>query len=233
MIKKENSKAYETIDEVWESLSEFLGNDFNPMLTNYQNCCEFCDQEFARLRELFYHESLAYLYDLTHFHFLSYKDRFFSLVEGAAQKLDLQTIADFGCGVGLDGQMLIKRGLNVSFIDFYSPCTEFLKWRLAKDMNLQVEVLELYKTHHKYDLAYAVDVLEHIPDPNLFLDYIFKSAHYVCINLFPHDLSCWDSQDMHLPLNHWQLYMSCLGTLIQVDNSGDTVVTLWKSKDLI
>jgi hypothetical protein len=224
-------KAYETIDIVWEQLSEFLDNQFNPVLTNYQACCEFCDQEFARLGERFYHESLAYLYDLIHFHFSGYKDSFFNLIEIAMKNLDLHSIADFGCGVGLDGQMLMNRGFNVNFLDFYSPCTKFLKWRLAKDMKFQGEVLELYKTHQKYDLAYAVDVLEHVQDPNVFLDYIFNSAQYVCINLFPHDLKYWDAKDMHLPLNHWQIlpYMCRLGTLIQVENCGDTVATLWKT----
>lgn len=232
MTIKQCSKAYKTIDEAWERLREFLGDDFNPTLTDYQTCCEFSDQEFARLGESYYHESSANLYDLIHFHFSSYKDRFFDVVETAAKDLGLNALADFGCGVGLDGQMLMSRGFNVDFLDFYSPCTKFLEWRLAKDMNLRKEVLELYETSQKYDLAYAVDVLEHIQYPEVFLDYIFKCASYVCINLFPHNPSSWDFKDMHLPLNHWKIlpYMSNLGTLVQVDSTGDTVVTLWRSK---
>lgn len=87
-------RAYRSIDVAWQRLAEFLGGDYDSSLTDYHVCCEYVEAEFARLRKSFYHRSVGYLYELTHFHFSSYKDPFFDVVEAAMSGLGLSSVAD-------------------------------------------------------------------------------------------------------------------------------------------
>ena len=84
--------------------------------------------------------------------------------------------------------------------------------------------------HKDYDLIYAVDVLEHLPDPIRFLEGIIESCRYLCVNLFKDDPNPWDGQDMHYPLRHEEIFdaLQWRCQLIQVENAGDTVATAWK-----
>jgi SAM-dependent methyltransferase len=148
----------------------------------------------------------------------------------------LRRFADFGCGIGLDAQMLIQRGYEVDFFDLISPSTKYLQWRLRHDLGCEVGIHDPYETVHvKYDLAYAVDVIEHVADPLVLVERLFLAADYVCLNLFCHDQITRAANDMHYPLNHWTLLpkMCEMGTLIQLEISGDTIVTLWQSREAL
>jgi hypothetical protein len=226
-------RAYPSIDEAWGRLRDHLGPDFDPSLKDYAACCEHTDAEFRRLGPRFYEESTGYLYDLTHFHFMACKEGFFGPLTEFARAHGLRRLADFGCGAGLDGQMLLQQGLAVEFHDIPSPSTRYLAWRLRRDQGMDVTVRgPLEAGAAPYDLAYAMDVVEHVPSPVPFLRHLFCSARYVCVNLFGHDSGPGAADDMHYPLNHWALLpqLSEWGTVVQVGVSGDTVVTLWRSR---
>ncbi len=226
--------AYKTIEIVWNKLKEYLGDDFQENLTNYHTCCDYCDKEFNKLGvESFYKKGKSYLYDLTHFHFSSYKKEFFSVVLNVINEFNLTNIADFGCGIGLDGQALLQKGHKIDFFDFTSPASKFLEWRIMKDLALKVSVNSPYHfIEKKYDLIYAVDVLEHIQQPDKFIEIMFSNSKYICLNLFPHSMGKQNANDMHFPQNHRVVIpkLSSVGELIQVANSGETIVMLYKSK---
>ncbi len=226
-------KAYDSIDIAWARLREYLGDGFNESNTDFHSCNDYSDIQFLEMGEKrFYSESDAYLYELTHFHFTPYKDKFFEMVISVSKHLGLYNLADFGCGIGLDGQALMRYGYNVDFFDIVSPSTAYLEWRLSREMGNTSRVTNPYGAKiGTYDIAIAVDVLEHLPDPEVLLKIMFESSRFVCFNLFPHDLGPRHLGDLHYPQNHWALLpmVSRYGQLLQVQISGDTIGMLYKS----
>lgn len=88
--------------------------------------------------------------------------------------LNIKSILDYGCGIGLDGEEFLKRGFTVHFADFESPSTNFLRWRLKKN-NLEenayihnIESIGIEKVN--VDLVWSVDVIEHMLNPNKIFD---------------------------------------------------------------
>lgn len=233
LVKPHGVRAYPSIDHAWHRLEEFLGDRFDESLTSFDECCRFVQDEFDRLGPDFYTHSVGYLYELTHFHFSTYKDAFFDVVTTTLDGLHLVDVGDIGCGVGLDAQALASRGCQVALYDLESPSTKYASWRFARDdkkMSSLQGINALGATQH--DLVYAVDVLEHLHDPLPIVPRLFAAGRYVCVNFFEHDRTAWDGKDMHFPLNHWGLLpeFSRQGDLIQLAISGDTITTLWKGR---
>lgn len=227
-------RAYPEISTAWDRLADYLEDGFRPELTDYDTCCGFVEQEFAKYGPHdFYRRSYGYLYELTHFHFMPHKDAFLSVVTGFADAHGLGALADVGCGVGLDGQALMASGYEVTLYDFEAPSLRYAAWRLARDRgtgNVVRRLDELGRIRH--DLAYAVDVVEHVANPAPFVARLFAAADHVAVNLFEHDPRPWDSRDMHVPLNHWKLLpvFARYGELVQLGISGATVATVWRGR---
>jgi SAM-dependent methyltransferase len=80
-------------------------------------------------------------------------------------------VLDYGCGIGSDGLLLLEAGYRVEFADFASPSTEYLRWRLRhRGLDAPVHDLDTAPPGGGFDLAYAFDVIEHVPDPFAFLE---------------------------------------------------------------
>ena len=134
----------------------------------------------------------------------------------------------------LDAQALINYGFNVDCYDTQTLCSEYLKWRIYRDLRQQIDVRDIYAPEiSRYDLVYSVDVIEHAMDPSALLRALQTAGDYICINLFTHSVDAHVSEGLHYPLNHWELFpiMDETHQLIQVASSAETVVTLWKSRD--
>lgn len=225
-------RAYSSINVAWRRLEEFLGDRFDQSLTDYTTCCTFVEDEFFRLGSAFYERSIGYLYELTHFHFSTYKDACFDVITSAVTELELSDIADVGGGIGLDAQALASQGLDLTLYDFQCPSTEYASWRLRQDGHIETRVQAMDKLGTEtHGLVYAVDTLEHVPNPDRLISQLFAAGRYVCVNFFEHDPSEWDGRDMHYPLNHWILLpeFGRYGQLMQLAISGATVTTLWKA----
>ncbi|WP_165984064.1 bifunctional 2-polyprenyl-6-hydroxyphenol methylase/3-demethylubiquinol 3-O-methyltransferase UbiG [Streptomyces sp. YIM 98790] len=227
-------RAYGDIGPAWQRLAAYLGEDFRSGLTDFEACCTFVEKEFARYGpEEFYRSSNGYLYELTHFHFSPYKDDFFRMVTRFADAHGLRTLGDVGCGVGLDAQALMRAGYQVSLYDMPCPSLDYAAWRLQQDMGTKDVTFPLdHLGGRRLDLVYAVDVIEHIPDPAAFAGRLFGAADYVAVNFFPHDPRPWDGKDMHYPENHWTLLPAFgrHGELLEAGISGATVGTMWRRR---
>jgi len=69
---------------------------------------------------------------------------------------------DFGCGSGVIGYELLRRGYSVDFIDIDgAPSYEFLKWRVGKS---EFKDRAGWKIGGPYEFALFLDVIEHLQD---------------------------------------------------------------------
>ncbi|HET9073962.1 MAG TPA: glycosyltransferase [Solirubrobacteraceae bacterium] len=186
-----------------EELAAYLGEEFS--LESLWRHTELVEAEFAASADegTFYRSSRAYLYDLTAFAMagtkLTYHETLRSLVPTGARILDV------GCGIGADGLRLLERGLRVEFVDLASPSLEFLRWRLARrGLSAPVHTLEEMPAG-PFDLAYAFDVLEHVPDPWATLAELEERAALVLVNVLapvPGDLSLHHALPVKAILRH-------------------------------
>lgn len=86
--------------------------------------------------------------------------------------LQNKKILDLGCGAGFISVPLAKMGAKVTALDLSAESLKILE-KKAKEENienniqtLKVDVLETLNLPEKYDLILALDVLEHVSQPN-------------------------------------------------------------------
>ncbi len=124
----------------------------------------------------FYRQTDLYLYDLTWWHTL-HEDAS-ALVQAEALRTALsrgaQTVLDFGSGIGSLGLLMASHGLTVSLTDINPVLNAYACWRFAR-RSLTVQLCEpaddvladnsAYLPSATFDFISAVDVFEHLPDP--------------------------------------------------------------------
>lgn len=163
-------------------LREYLGDRFD-----HRRLVEYdleVEREFSRVgdEDAFYRSSEAYLYNLTAFAMTGTKVPYLRdlqrLVAPGASLLD------FGCGIGSDGLALIEAGYRVVFADFDNPSTRYLRWRLER-RGLSASIYDLDRSSPPggFDLAYALDVIEHVQEPVALLETMERQADTVLVNL--------------------------------------------------
>jgi SAM-dependent methyltransferase len=156
-------RAYPCLATAWERLAAYLGDRFDPALTDFEVLRRFLDQEWARLGSRFYESSLGYVYDLTFFHYMDAKDAFFHLVTRFAEAHRITRVADIGCGIALDAQALIQAGYEFDGYNLENPSLAYARWRLDRDLSGSNHVWPITQlAGRRYPLAYAVDVIGHV-----------------------------------------------------------------------
>ena len=168
-----------------EELKAYLGEDFDE--ARFWSHNHLVEAEFTAAGDeaTFYRTSESYLYDLTAFAMWGTKVPYFEAIRYRVPRA--AKVLDYGCGIGTDGLRLIDDGYRVSFADFDNPSTRFLKWRLDR-RELDAPVYDLDgDVPGGFDLVYAIDVIEHVPDPWAFLAELESRAGLVAVNFLEHD----------------------------------------------
>lgn len=163
-------------------LKEYLGTSFEPW--RLANSVKLLEEELVTAgdEETLYRTSRGYLYDLTAFAMTTTKDPYLALLETAVRPP--ARVLDYGCGIGSDGLYLLDRGYDVAFADFDNPSTRYLRWRLSRRRRSgAIYDLDEHDLPGDFDLAFAFDVIEHVPDPFAFLDRLEQHAARVMVNL--------------------------------------------------
>ncbi len=163
-------------------LRQYLGEAYDhTRLERYEQQLE---AELAEVGDehAFYRTSEGYLYNLTAFAMsatkLPYLADLTRIVPPAARLLDL------GCGIGSDGLLLLEMGYEVEFADFENPSIRYLRWRLERrGLDAPVHDLDAGGPPGGFDLAFAFDVIEHVPEPFAFLEAMEGAAGIVLVNL--------------------------------------------------
>ena len=176
-------------------LREYLGDAFErERLHRYERQL---DEEYAEVGDeaRFYRSSEGYLYNLTAFAMtgtkLPYLRDLAAIVPAGGGRL-----LDYGCGIGSDGLLLLEMGYSVEFADFDNPSTRYLRWRLRRrGLEAPIHDLDAGPPPPGFALAYAFDVIEHVPDAFELLGALESAASTVLVNLL-------EPQDGETALHH-------------------------------
>ncbi len=129
----------------------------------------------------FYKETENYLYDLTHYHLTERRQ---TDIEKTAQVMFLKpkNVIDFGCGIGQQGLMLARKGIDVTLADLKSKTLDFAKYRFETHkvkFKIWETDIEDMPPDKKYDVILALDVLEHIPKHilKIYVEKLIKLKH--------------------------------------------------------
>jgi SAM-dependent methyltransferase len=163
-------------------LRAYLGQAYDhARLERYE---EQLEAELAAVgdEEAFYRTSEGYLYNLTAFAMSATKLPYLADLAGIVALGS--RVLDYGCGIGSDGLMLLEMGYRVEFADFDNPSTRYLRWRLEqRGLDAPIHDLDAGALPQGFDLAFAFDVIEHVPDPFAFLEAMERTADVVLVNL--------------------------------------------------
>jgi SAM-dependent methyltransferase len=162
-------------------LREYLGAAFDrSRLVRWQDQLEEEAVRVADEQEL-YRTSEAYLYNLTAFAMTDTKAPYLDVVRSVVAPGD--RVLDVGCGIGSDGLTLLEEGYRVEFAEFDNPSAAYLRWRLERrGLEAPIHDLDAGPLPTGFDLAYAFDVLEHVPGWRDLLASMERAARLVCVN---------------------------------------------------
>lgn len=133
--------------------------------------------EWSAELERFYEESDAFLYELAIWNHNRLKGRMRrwiadTLARASTEALSILSIGD---GLGFDSLSFAERGHAVTYLEV-PGCTE----RFARAMfrrvgaNIMIETDPAALAESSFDVVVALDVLEHVPDPPVFLSQLLR-----------------------------------------------------------
>jgi mycofactocin system glycosyltransferase len=162
-------------------LAEYLGQPAASVAERCRNAAAAVAQSWREAApatpeaiSAFYRQTDGYLFDLTWWHTL--REDASALVQAEALQTALTqracTVLDFGSGIGSLGLLMAQHGLAVTLADINPHLNAYARWRFER-RGLSVQWIDMPQNTRtgsslpaeRFDFISAVDVLEHLPDP--------------------------------------------------------------------
>lgn len=158
-------------------LREYLGDSFEEYYdSSWALAHEWNSQSRSSRDEIenFYKETSGYLYNSLIFFESGDREELAQDMNIILESQNIETVLDYGSGVGNDTLPFLAKGLTVYFADFDSPVSDFLKFRISKrGYEAKARFIDVQaKVRPNVDLIWTIDTLEHMVNPYQVLDYI-------------------------------------------------------------
>ncbi len=154
-----------------KELQEYLGDNFQEYFdSSWALAKDWKKQNPQTTQEIstFYKNTTHYLYNLLIWHESGDRQNYTNIIKKFKKKYSANSVIDFGSGIGTDTLTFANNGYSVYAVDFLCPSTDFMIWRVKKrKLENKIQFLNTEKLEQlpSADIFWAVDVLEHIPDP--------------------------------------------------------------------
>jgi SAM-dependent methyltransferase len=153
-----------------DELRVFLGDGFEWGLDSSWRLVEDWHASDRNSREeisAFYRETKWYIYNLVLWEASGQRPRYVAAASSLLDRHRVQSVLDFGAGVGTDALRFCDIGLSVIASEFDNQASRFLRWRAAKrECEITfVDAETLDSTRFSVDMIWALDVVEHLPRP--------------------------------------------------------------------
>lgn len=159
----------------------------------------------------FYRRTRSYLFEHVWWHAAQ--------VETNAANVELMNYAlqrgarnylDFGSGVGSNAILFAKRGFNVTLADVSETMLDFARWRLER-RGLRANFINLNRERlprERFDFVTAVDVCEHLSEPEAVINRIAQSLKMGGAFVFNHRVGEDEERPMHILMSAAPLFRS-------------------------
>ena len=133
----------------------------------------------------YYGETDLYIFDLSNYQAELQNKGFHWLLLDMLKKYQCKTILDFGGGIGHYTILAFQNGMKADFLEIEGSKTlEYAKWRFKKyGVNPEIFTEKTDLTGRKYDCLVAMDVFEHIDNPEPIIKKLSTITKYLFTNL--------------------------------------------------
>jgi len=174
--------------DFFAELTEYTGRDHQLV----RERCKTSAIELAWLWEeykddpiAYYRESDLYTFDLSNYQSLLQDNGFHHLLLDMLNKYQCRKILDFGGGIGHYTILAFQNGIEADYLEIEgSKTAKYAQWRFDK-YKVKPEILteKTDLTGRKYDCVVAMDVFEHIDDPEPVIKKLSGITEYLFANL--------------------------------------------------
>ncbi|MFN0110847.1 MAG: class I SAM-dependent methyltransferase [Blastocatellia bacterium] len=130
-----------------------------------------------------------------------------------AQSLNAKRYLDFGSGVGSNAILFAQQGFQVTLADISPAMLEFASWRLRR-RGIEAELIDLNQSQladNYFDFVTAVDVFEHLPEPEKELRQINRTMRVGGELVFNCQVGEDDDRPMHVLKSDRQVQQALRG----------------------
>ena len=179
----------EIMKNLYAELSEYTGRD----LTLVEARCQIANIEqawrWSEKKEWLddplkgYREDELYIFDLTHYQMRLQKDNVHQWFRDTIKKYGWKTGIDIGGGIGEQTIIASEEGVQMDFMDVEGSKTlEYARWRFERYGVRPIFRTENYKLDQDYDFIVAMDVFEHMVNPEPMIKAVAKHTKYLFCN---------------------------------------------------
>ena len=172
---------------LYKELAEYTGRS----LTLVEARCQIANVEQAWKWEALYkddplkgyREDDLYIFDLTHYQMRLQKNNMHQWFRDMIKKYGWKTGIDIGGGIGEQTIIAMEEGVDMAFCEVKGSKTlEYALWRFDKYKVRPKVFFEDYEINKDFDFVVAMDVFEHMIDPEPVIKAVAKHAKYLFCN---------------------------------------------------
>ncbi len=183
------------LQEAFSEIAEYLLIDLDTLLKKYYEISNkykgynkwsnVTEEEFKQMnlditnsKELmnFYANTENYIFELMEYHATEAKAMMRKRCIEIMKKHKIQTVLDFGCGVGQDSIDAAMCGLKAIACDIPGLTLDFAKWRF-KRRNLSIDIIEIISDQplkNSYEAITCFEVVMHTTDPEKIIRHLHQ-----------------------------------------------------------